>query len=196
MQGALCAAMLLAILDKIKTSDTKKINLVCNSYVDLRRRVVPQIENDNLSFMASFLTTFYRVNAQILFWDLAREIYQQNYQGLKHGDIFKPIKSVKKIIEYFLTNCDKVGMSAGVTNVGRITIPEDYGLFKLESINFAAANAVFPGFLLAAVTTYQKTMFLNFTFSQPAISQQQAENMTDYSINLLTKMCQQSTTNN
>ena len=83
-----------------------------------------------------------------------------------------------------------------MTNIGKIKISEDYGLFKLESINFAAANSVFPGFLLAAITTYQQNMFFNFTFSKPAISQQQAENLANYSINLLTQMCQQSTTNN
>ena len=190
VQGALCAAMLLAVVDRNKKSQIDKVNLICNSYADLRRRMTPQVEQENLAVMASFLMTFHKVDRQTSFWHLARDVYRQNKKGLSRGDVFKPAKSMRKIIEYYLTNCDRVPVSVGVTNVGKVEIPQNYDLFKLESINFVAGNPIFPGSLLAAVTTYQQKMHFNFTFSKPSISQQQAESMVNYSMNLLAKICQ------
>jgi NRPS condensation-like uncharacterized protein len=185
IQGVLCAAILLAIKEQIITSESLNINLACHSYVDLRRRLFPQVSQENLGLLASFLASFHRLNSATKLWDLARDVTNQNRTGLQKSDFFKPTKIYGKIIKHYLANADKNFVSAAVTNIGRVNITQEYGCFQLEEISFIPANSVFPSVFTAAVTTYNHKMKINFTFSKPSISQAKAESMANYVISLL-----------
>jgi hypothetical protein len=50
VQGALCAAMLLTVANKISSNKLRSIKLSCRSYVDLRRRLEPPIQPENMGF--------------------------------------------------------------------------------------------------------------------------------------------------
>ena len=76
-------------------------------------------------------------------------------------------------------NWDAPFWTVGVTNVGRVNIPRVYGQFELSEISFVPAEAAFGGNLKTAVTTFEGKMFLNFSFSEPAISQETMETLVD-----------------
>ncbi|RUS93966.1 hypothetical protein DSM106972_095030 [Dulcicalothrix desertica PCC 7102] len=66
----------------------------------------------------------------------------------------------RKIYESLLSRHKEAPVTVGVTNIGRVDIPDDYGLFKLEEISFVSSQAVFGGVPAVAVTTFQGTMVL------------------------------------
>lgn len=190
VQGALCAAMLLAAARKIalKNLKTTDVRLSCQSFVDLRQRLQPVVSDRALGVLASFITSFHTVQTSTSFWELARDVKQHLKVGLR-SDIFIPVLMFKQIIESLLAQPNRVPVTVALTNVGRVNIPKVYGLLELEEISFVPAQAVFGGIFAAAVTTFEGKMFLNFVFSEPSISRQTMETLVDstmsYIIDLL-----------
>ena len=123
VQGALCAVMLLTIANKIRSGKPRSINVSCRSYVDLRRRLEPNISYKNLGILASFLTTFHNVKPQMSLWDLSREVSKKLHVGVKNKDFFKPLMLFRKIIEFYIDNPDESPLTVSVTNIGKVNIP-------------------------------------------------------------------------
>ncbi len=189
VQGALCAAMLLAVAKKIKTNDKASLNLSCSSYVDLRKRLKSTISHEDLGVLASAITTFHTLGANTSFWDLARDVREKLKINLETEDIFSYVLMTMKIYSYALSRPHKAPVTVGLTNIGQINIPSEYGLFKLEEISFTVSQAVFGGVFNAAVTTYQGRMLLNFMFSEPSISQDTMETLVNDVISLIIDAC-------
>lgn len=190
VQGALCAAMLLIVANKIRGEKTKNINILCNSYVDLRRRLEPPISNENMGILASAITSLHKIKPQTSFWDLARDVTKDIGLGLKRKDIFKPLMLLRKIFENYINNPDKFQAAVHVTNIGKVNIPDVYGNLKLEEISFVASNAIFGRSFTVAATTFDGKMILNFVASKPSISQHTIEMFADSVINCLVEVCQ------
>jgi len=66
-----------------------------------------------------------------------------------------------------------------ISNIGRVNIPRLYGQFELSQISFIPTQAAFGGVFSLAVTTFEGKMFLNFPFSEPALSQETMETLVD-----------------
>jgi NRPS condensation-like uncharacterized protein len=109
--------------------------------------------------------------------------------GLKSENIFRFLLMPWKINKSFLSRLNKASVTVGVTNIGRIDISDDYGLFKLEEISFVPGKAVFGGVFTTAVTTFKGTMLLNFTFSKPSISQERSETLANDVISCIVNAC-------
>ncbi|MEB3277790.1 MAG: condensation domain-containing protein [Lyngbya sp.] len=191
VQGAICAAMLLTISNKIKMGKTRKINLSCNSYVDLRRRLEPPIRNEYMGFFASLITTFHQIKPQMSFWDLSRDVTKNIEAGLKRKDIFKPIMMFRKILEFYIENPDNSSITVSVTNIGKVNIPDIYGDLEIEEISFVPSQTIFGKIFTVAVTTFKDQMILNFVASQPSISQDTVEMLANNVINCLEEVCQE-----
>ena len=88
-----------------------------------------------------------------------------------------------------LSRPNEAPVTVALTNIGRIDIPSDYGLLKLEKISFIPAQAVFGGIFSAAVTTFQDTMILNFMFSEPSLSQEKIEILVDRTLSYIIDLC-------
>jgi NRPS condensation-like uncharacterized protein len=88
-----------------------------------------------------------------------------------------------------LSRPNEAPVTVALTNIGRIDIPSDYGLLKLEEISFIPAQAVFGGIFSAAVTTFQDTMILNFMFSEPSLSQEKIEILVDRTFSYIMDLC-------
>ena len=189
VHGALCSAMLIAVTNKIRKNKNKKVNVSCASYVDLRRRIKPKVFPENMGMFISFLTSFHTLETETLFWELARDVTRQINKGLKRKDMFKPLLMLRKIVEYFLADSEKVFATISVTNIGVIKIPQIPGKLTLEEISFVPSNVVFNGIFTVAVATFNEKMILNFTVSQPSISQETLELLADDVVYFLTETC-------
>ncbi|BAZ16393.1 hypothetical protein NIES4071_82690 [Calothrix sp. NIES-4071] len=154
VQSALCAALMFAAAKIIRSEYEGNLRISCRSYVDLRKRFKPEVNRENLGVLASSITSFHNVDINMPFWDLARDVRQQLEIGLKSEDIFSIIVMTRKIYESLLSRPNEAPVTVSVTNVGRVEITDDYGLFKLEEISFVPAQAVFGGVFTAAVTTF------------------------------------------
>jgi len=185
VQGALCAAMMLAVAREIESENRDDLHLSCRSYVDLRKRLKKEVNRENLGILASAITSLHTLDTNTSFWDLARDVRQQLKVSLESEDIFNVVLMSKKIYESLLSRHQEAPVTVGVTNIGRIDIPNDYGLFQLEEISFVPAQAVFGGVFGAAVTTFQGTMILNFMFSEPSISKERIETLVNHAISYI-----------
>jgi NRPS condensation-like uncharacterized protein len=179
VQGALCAAMLLAAARRITAVKKTDVCVSCESYIDLRRRLKPVVSDENMSLLASSLTSFHTLATNTSFWELARDVKQQLEAGLERGNIFSVVLMSRKIFESLLAQPNKVPLTVALTNVGRVNIPKVYGPFHLEEISYYPAQAAVGGVFTAAVATFDGKMLLNFIFSEPSISRETMEFLVD-----------------
>ncbi|WP_267383144.1 phthiocerol/phthiodiolone dimycocerosyl transferase family protein [Cyanobacterium sp. uoEpiScrs1] len=189
VHGALCSAMLIAVANKIRKNQSRKINISCASYIDLRRRIEPKVPLENMGMFVSFLTSFHTIKSETLFWELARDVTRQINKGLKQKDMFKPLLIIRKIVDYFLVNSESFFATISVTNIGKINVPKIKGKLILEEISFIPSNVVFNKIFTVAVATFNDKMILNFTVSQPSVTQDTLELLADDVISFLTKVC-------
>lgn len=191
VQCALCAAMMLAVASKITGEKRTNVRLSCRSYVDLRKRLHPTISNENMGVLASAVTSYHTTQMNTSFWDLARDVKQQLEAILESKRIFSPVLVFKQIVNSFLTHPYQVPVTVAVSNIGRVNIPETYGVFKLEEVSFVPAQALFGGVFAAAVSTFNDKMLLNFMFSEPSISRETIEELASNTISRIVEACYQ-----
>jgi len=191
VQGALCAAMLLTVANKISSNKLRSIKLSCRSYVDLRRRLEPPIQPENMGFLASALSSLHQIKPQMSFWDLSRDITKNIEISLKRKEIFKPLMMFRKLIEYYIDNPDEFPSTIGVTNIGRVNISEVYGDLQIEEISFVGSNAILGKIFTVATATFQEKMLFNFIASKPSLSQETIEMLATGVINCLIEVCQE-----
>jgi len=189
VQGALSAAMLLAAFRRIKTSESKKIDLNCLSAVDLRRRLTPAISPEHISFMVSMIDSNHAIDDNTSFWELAQENKEQVNLYLERNYIFMIMKLLGKLLQSFLENINQPSMTVSVSNVGKVNLTSNYGAFQLEEISFAFGAIFATGTPTAAVTTFQGKMLINFMFSEPSISQEFMAGFVDDVLALITEAC-------
>jgi NRPS condensation-like uncharacterized protein len=193
VQGALCAAMLLAAARKITALNRTEVRVSCQSFVDLRQRLKPVVSDESVSLLASFVNSYHTLRTNTSFWELARDVKQQLEAGLERNDIFIPVLMFRKMIESLLNRPNEVPVTVVLTNVGRVNIPKVYGPFELEEISFVPAQAVFGGVFAAAVATFEEKMLLNFVFSEPSISRETMESLVDSAMSCIVDVCDSST---
>jgi len=185
VHGVLCAAMLITVANKIRMGNPRSITVSCRSATDLRRRIEPAIGHENLGFLASFLLSFHNIKSNMSFWDLSRDVTNKIELGLKRKEIFKPLKLLRKIIEYYIINPDEFNLTVFVTNLGKVNIPDIYENLKIEEISFVPSNTIFGKVFSVAATTFNEKMVLNFYASKPSITQETIEMLADDVINCL-----------
>ncbi|MEM6755370.1 MAG: alcohol acetyltransferase, partial [Cyanobacteria bacterium P01_C01_bin.38] len=168
LQAALGAAMLFAVAKKTNDYQRKNNYFSFRSSVNLRTRLQPQLDNENLGAIASAVLSFHNFQMNDSFWDLARDIKVKLEENLAKGEAFRQILMFKSIMTFFLKNPYQSAVSAALTNIGRVNIPYSYGKFELEEISFVPAQSAFGGVFAAAVSTFRGKMLLNFMFSQPS----------------------------
>jgi Condensation domain len=185
VQAAICAAMMFAVKKKIANGNERDMGVSCQSFIDLRRRLSPVIHPENLGMLASGVTSFHILKPRSSFWDLARDVRKQLESGLKSRDIFVPFLMLKDLTELSLKNCDRAPSTVALSNVGRVNIPSVYGDFQLKEISFVAGLAAVGGVFVAAATTFNDKMTLNFVFSKPSISRETMETLVNHTISSL-----------
>ncbi|KYC36939.1 hypothetical protein WA1_45625 [Scytonema hofmannii PCC 7110] len=189
VQGALCAAMMLAVARQLQNRNKANLHLSCRSFVDLRKHLEPEVHRENLGTLASAITTLHNIDINTSFWNLARDVREQLKVGLRKEYLFSIVLMSKKIFEWLMYLSKKPIVTVGVTNIGRVDIFSDYGRFKLEEISFVPAQVFFSGNFNTAVTTFEDTMILNFMFVEPSISKETIETLVKDTIDCIINAC-------
>ncbi|MGD1702264.1 phthiocerol/phthiodiolone dimycocerosyl transferase family protein [Dapis sp. BLCC M229] len=184
VHGAICSAMMLALAKQLK-KENKDFYFSCRSSVDIRRRVYPPIGDENIAMLVSALNSFHTVNNKTSFWDLARQVKSQIKARLKTPEIYNVILSYREGTKYILNNPERSYFSIFVTNIGKVKISSDYGLFKLEKISYAVSLNVLGSVFSVAVSTFENKMILNFIYSQPILSQDTVNALVNSTISIL-----------
>lgn len=187
VQGALCAAMLLAAAQLID-SNKKNHGIICHSSIDIRKFIEPIISNEHLVVSCSYTTGYFHISTNTPFWDLACKAKQQIEVSLMNRhELFSKIFTYKKMIDICLKNPNVVPDSIAVTNIGKLNIPQEHDLFIIEQISFFPIQSIINNNLTVAVTTFNEQMVLNFMFSEPSITRQKMEKFVGNVLDLLQK---------
>ncbi|TFI52717.1 alcohol acetyltransferase [Mastigocladus laminosus UU774] len=188
VHAALCAAMLFAAGRKINSGKKTNVGVSCWSSVNLRNRLHPTISNEHLGVLVSGDISCHTLKINTSFWDLARNRRQQMEASTKGNRVFCSALLIELLTNFLLRFPRQMFATVGVTNIGRVNIPSDYDVFKLEEISFVPAWGAFGG-LCVAVLTFEEKMVLNFMFSEPAISQKTAEILADNVLACIVEAC-------
>ena len=189
VHGALCAAMMLAVGGQATNKNNANLRFSCRSFVSLRKHIQPEVHRENLGNLASAITTLHNIDINTSFWDLARDVREKLTVGLRKEDIFSVVLISKKFFQLLMYLSNKRTLTVGLTNIGRVNIFSDYGLFKLEEISFVPAQVFFTGAFVAAVTTFEDTMILNFMFVEPSLSKEKIETLVKDTIDCIINAC-------
>lgn len=190
VQGAICAAMLIAVTNHIRKNKKQKIKTSCRIGVDVRQQLNPEIKPEKLGLFASNLLLLHDITEGHDFWNLAKEVMEQINQQLTKQQFFINLQIFETIFKYFdnvIANPDKIANTVDVTNIGQVQIDDDYGIFKLDEISFIPSYTILSNTILVAVTTFKQQMVLNFATSEPSVSQLTREILANNAINYLTK---------
>ncbi len=188
VHAALCAAMLFAAGKKINAGKNTNVGVSCWSSINLRNRLKPPVSDEHLGVLVSGDISCHTLKINTNFWDLARNRRQQMEASTEGARVFCSALLIEPLTDFLITFPRQMFATVGITNIGRVNIPADYGVFKLEEISFVPAWGAFGG-LCVAVLTFEKRMVLNFMFSEPAISQETAEFLADHVLACIVEAC-------
>lgn len=193
VHGALCAAMLKAATSQILSTlqDNKSVVVSLISAVDVRHFLSPPVERE-IGFFASTVITSHRIGTDTEFWDLARKTRRAVQRAMKSGEPLVSITLSSKIAPTNTTPEDFVRTSLKfypaalmITNLGHLDIPERYGPLVLRDIHFVFANRAAPEHFSASVVTYQNRLTVNFTHTEPTLSQSRAASLAEDTMRVL-----------
>ncbi|TBR56989.1 hypothetical protein B4U84_26520 [Westiellopsis prolifica IICB1] len=191
VHAILCAIMMKASAQKINKQ--KIVRLCCLSAINLRHLLTPPIK-DEIGFYASVLSTFHQLGVETSPWNLAREVKTNLSNLLEQGQVLATLMLQKNILSFRCPSPIKMAQevnqvfraTTGVSNLGLIEIPENYGSLVIRKLHFCVSGNAFPQKNIGiAVTTFRGQMVLNFLFSVPHISLNNAENFVNYAIETL-----------
>ena len=185
VQSALCAALMLTVSKQLTKSHEDNIRVSCLSYLDLRRRLQPEISQENMTVLAASIMGFYRITNNISFWELGRKVKHNLNKKIHQGEIYQLIYLAKHLINFSLLFPNQVSPTVSVSNVGKVNIPHSYGELELEEISFVGSHALYAGMFIVHAATFQEKMTLNFVFSQPALNRQTMEKLVDNCIDYI-----------
>jgi NRPS condensation-like uncharacterized protein len=188
VQSALCAALMLTVSKQLAKNHEDNIPVSCLSYLDLRRRLQPEISTENMTVLAASLMKFYRITNNTSFWELARKVKHNLNKKIHQGEIFQMIYLAKYLINFSLLFPNQVSPTVSVSNLGKVNIPHTYGELELEEISFVGSHALYAGMFIVHAATFQEKMTLNFVFSQPSLNQQTMERLVDHCIDSIMKV--------
>ncbi len=194
VHSALAAAMLMAIGSQLRGDNhARRDNIGCATSVDLRRRA--GFSSEAVGALLSHVVSSHQVHYDTLFWDLAAEVSKAIRESIASGNVFAyaRMKDAKAIGVNDATLQRRVAKSershraaAVVHNLGRLSFYERFGDVELERMSFLVSNNAYVGaaLVLSVVTLADKTC-LNFTFADPLLSPQRAQQLVDGTLSAL-----------
>jgi hypothetical protein len=185
VHGALFAAFLPAVVEQIrKTQDVPQkgpLNIGALSPVNIRHHFIKPVPED-IGYYISFAIHHQLVDEHSSFWETARQIKEALETEIKAGQDIKAILGVGDLIKTTTTPLElmrEVNASlppVGITNLGSVDIPRQYGDLRLKKFHFTLAISVgSKNGLGMAIMTFAGIMAINFLFSEPHRARQKAE---------------------
>lgn len=171
VHGALCASFLLSIAAETIAADAAFLK--CMSPLSLRNHLVPPIGEDFGAYYTRELT-YHQIEPETEFWEVARSVKQQLDRVLTNDTIFAGVMKVSAFLstkpdaqELRQFAIDLIGSDLTVTNLGRLNIPEQFGLLHLRQLHFTVAG-IAP--IIVGVATLAGKMFVTFRYLKTAIA--------------------------
>ncbi|WP_392531078.1 condensation domain-containing protein [Nostoc sp. C117] len=172
---AICAAFLLAISQENKTdrnNDFKQHSkLKCFSPINIRRFITSNIQEDFGLYLAA-ITTEHDLKPDLYVWDFARSIKYQLHQRMLPDQIFAHLPQIEDFICTFPSPSSvkdlfwKVNSyDIGVSNLGRLNIPYQYGQLELAAIYGPALTTHYTNDRFVGVATLNNKMFFTLVYS-------------------------------
>lgn len=203
VHGALCAAMMFASV-KIFSTETP-VYISCNSSVNLRKYCQPEVKNDYMSCLISFVENFYSLETEITFWDLARESkanishfldnkeflmsFKSKYFHENNGDDNSFSFDKQSFINRLKQESQREYTSLFISNIGQFTFPEHYGGLKLKELYFSTGQHIFGSYLGLATVTFHEQMFFSFGYVEPLLSAKTVELFASTVTSLIYQAC-------
>lgn len=187
VHGALCAALLKASAALIcdVTEKERPIPVSFMSTVDLRQFLNPPV-GEEVGFFVSLVITGQNVARTTKFWDLARTARDEVYKSIEKGEQFIFISLLDKLFPKGATPTSLTKRASSiypaallVTNLGRLTIPEEYGPLFLQKFHMALADTSVPEHFTASVVTYRDELTINFSYTEPTLSEEHANTLVE-----------------
>lgn len=191
VHSVLCAATLQTIVEQIRRSNEVKarkkgpLMIGCISPVNIRHLLSHQVGDDIGNFISDAFH-YQLIDDKSSLWTAARKVKKSIQKEIKYGRDIKAVRDVGDLLEICSTPLDafsyvyKMVPPTGVTNMGRLDIPEQFGDIRLEELHFTVSinPAIKNGFGLA-VTTFRGRMIINFLYSAPYLSKERANAMVE-----------------
>ncbi|MGH7999690.1 MAG: condensation domain-containing protein [Brasilonema sp.] len=193
VHAVICAAFVLAIArsalpeaiagQRTQKNDLEKsTTLKCLSPINVRR-FLPGIEEDFGFYFTAIVTTD-TITPDLSLWELAHSIKAQLNQKMAPEQIFAHLPNSEAFVST-LPSTDEVvdmmetvnGYDVLVTNLGRLTIPQQYGEFQLVAVYGPSGTTHIDRDRMVGVMTLGDQMFFSLVYSELEISPAQIEQL-------------------
>jgi hypothetical protein len=172
VQGALCAAALIALAEEIKTrAGVPKPALECVSSVNLRRLLDPRPSDEDMGLWVGRVSTAFPMEAARALWPLARGVKRDLERQLARHDMFSGFlvlfSKVHSDPEAFTKTFESPKPHVGVTNVGVLELPAREGPYEVLDARFASSLRFTQGGpwgVIVAATTFGGALAADFHF--------------------------------
>jgi hypothetical protein len=175
VHGALSAALLQAVA----TVQGGPATMGCGSAVDIRRHVVPPLA-DEVLFAVSAANVTVRVSPDGDLWALARAIRADLLADVERGGplaLHHAIHVVLRLADRGRLDPDRFAALAhranisttGVTNLGRLDVPERYGPLTARTMHFVVGPSALAD-LVTTSTSFAGRLAWNFVAATPQIA--------------------------
>ncbi len=195
IHGALCAAMLLGTA-KIAFDNTS-INLSCGSNINLRKYCQPEISPKSLGCFVSTVEEIHTLDANMSFWDLARECKSKINTSINLGIpiAFASNESLKNMNKDSINQMSNYNMGRHTTiqisNLGKLNLSNVYGDVTLKELYFATGQHWIGASLCLCVVTFHEQLYFTFLHVVPLVSSQTAQLLVDAFIDIIKQACTQ-----
>ena len=191
VHGVMLAAIALAVAED-RLDESVVVNV--GSPIDLRATLNPPVGED-VGYFVSLLPFRTKLRGGENIWDLARAIKAELVAGKAAGQdhvtahalpfVDSLIRGAKKTPAEFVHAWeDTVQSTAGLTNLGRLGIQTEYGLFSVEAMHFAVNASALSAFVCTATSTAGRLNW-NFQYTRPTFTRAHAEALTDRMVELV-----------
>lgn len=181
LQAVIAAALLLASAEDLALEEPAPI--ACFHAVSLRTRLAPPVHED-VGLFVSQATTYQVVGRAMDLWQVARGVRRELGAAIEEALFTLPMLGlflprwgdVQARLERRMDGASPA--SIGVTNLGRIQVPEQYGPLRLERLQ-AAPGLGLAAQLLVYSSTFGGRLTCNLMYSEPRVSAPRARQLHD-----------------
>jgi len=195
VHSILCASFLQTIIEQIrKTQPIPKkgaLMIGCTTPVNMRHHFEIPV-GESLGDYISHALHFQLIDENSSIWEAAKKVKKSIERELKYGRDIKATEGVGDLLKAHPTPIEMVrGLMdefppVAVTNMGRLDIQEKFGDIELKGLHYVVSiNPACKNGFAISVTTFRDSLTLNFLYSEPYISNERANAITESTMNRL-----------
>lgn len=191
VHAAICAAFLLAIRAQNRSKQPQSIN--CGSPINLRPYLT-SVNHEDVSFYITGGRTSHLLSSNVNLWDVARSVKSQLNQSTIVDKLFEKVFQGQK---WLSTNPspdralqafeDQAGYDICVSNLGCLTIEQQFGELELEAIYGPVVTTGVENDRLVGVATLGERLFLTLVCLEKVMSRPESKTLHESATHLLKK---------